>query len=208
VVELRHPEELRRWLEMQNREVVIAMGARAALRMIPLLVSATNPESSEAGIIPKVLFANSVSWVVAQFPERQLELRQTAFAARDAARRAVQATNSFAPGAPAAAANSAENAARAASRTTKNRLIIAADVLRALDTSPEVFADANMVEGGITFHDGTILSIKLAGSPLYLAHIPDQVAQTWAALKRGLERANQGRSAAARPRDGAEAEGY
>jgi hypothetical protein len=128
VVELRQPEELRRWLDMQTREVLIAIGARAALRMVPLLAGAINTESFESGIVAKVLLANSVSWVVAQFPELQRELRTDAAAARDAARSAAQAANLFARGGAAAAANSAAEAARAAARTTNRPSTIAADV--------------------------------------------------------------------------------
>jgi hypothetical protein len=190
VVELRQPEELRRWLDMQTREVLIAIGARAALRMVPLLAGAINTESFESGIVAKVLLANSVSWVVAQFPELQRELRTDAAAARDAARSAAQAANLFARGGAAAAANSAAEAARAAARTTNRPSIIAADVSRALDSTATVAADAELIDGGITRRERTLLSIKLAGLPLWLVDRSSRGAEDWAALKRALEQAD------------------
>jgi hypothetical protein len=190
--ELRHPEELRLWLEKQTREVIIAMGARAALRMIPLLVGAIGREPYESdAIIPKVFFANSVSWAVAQFPERQSELRKTAAVARDGVRLAAQAASLFVPGAAVAAANSAANAVRAAARTTNRVSTIAADVLRALDYTAAVAADAKMIDGGVTLRERTVNSIMLAGSPLWLVERPAALAENWTALKRGLKRFDQ-----------------
>jgi hypothetical protein len=162
------------------------MGARAALRMMPLLVEAMLDDA----ILPPIFFANSVSWVIARFPERRQELRGIAAAARDGARTAAAAADLLFPRTT-AAADSAFNAARAAARTTKRVAPIAADVMRALDTTAEVLADVKLIDGGVTPRERTLLSIELAAAPLWLIAEPAHITKSWAAMKYGLDRRDQ-----------------
>src|SRR5271166_5114831 len=120
MVDFSKPGEIWRWLdtvgpEHRRREVAVALAARAALRVTPLLgQKRTRSNRGRAAVLSDLLLstlrANSLSWVAARYPAHARELGTTAYATYAAAR-AVAAAASVHP--PQAAATRAAAAAAA-----------------------------------------------------------------------------------------------
>jgi len=115
LAEFNNREDLERWLKDRPREDVVVIAARAALRVLPLLVTALDEDAKahRATIVMPTFRAMAAPWVTAVGPTQGAEVRT---AAAFAATAAVRAANAFAGGAATAAAvaRAAAVAARAA----------------------------------------------------------------------------------------------
>ncbi len=156
-VNLSDRKQFEAWLRQQKREVCVAIAARAALRVLPVLVTAfvgrlKNSAVTAAVILP-VIRAMALPLAAAKYPARGNELRAAARAASAAATPAVRAPAdiaSAASGTPADNAFAASAAVRAADFASVDFGSVDADFAAAFAT-PAAFAarDARFInEGG------------------------------------------------------------
>ncbi|HTQ34677.1 MAG TPA: hypothetical protein VMI30_10930 [Stellaceae bacterium] len=80
-------DEARAWFGRQKREVCVALAARAALRVLPLIWRARQVEAFPTRIALPVFRAGFVAWTIAEYPTHLDRLRPQAYAAYAAARR-------------------------------------------------------------------------------------------------------------------------
>jgi hypothetical protein len=187
--------DLRQWLDRQPREAMIAIAARSALRVVPLLSRVPLKISREAlgfDPIPRVFFANSISWLIAAYPELHREMHGISGAARDSLRAAAQVARGAISGAASIAIDSSADAIRAVARSTSRSTIIAADAFRALDSAGEASIDAEIIDKGITIGERIRLSTELAILPLWRRGLPDSMDRDWRTLKTMLNAENEG----------------
>jgi hypothetical protein len=85
--DFKNHSQFRAWLGKQPREVAVALAARAALRVLPVVQTAKYEASTGVLIVP-VFRATVISWAAAKYPAHQMEL---AAAAADAYAAAVAA---------------------------------------------------------------------------------------------------------------------
>jgi hypothetical protein len=199
--------EVERWLDaikpaQRRREVAVALAARAALRVLPLLGrelardGRKRDEILSALVLP-CLRATALPWVAGKYPTQGSDLlayaRAAAFAAQDA-----RATD-------AAAADAAYAAARAAGAITNTETRDAIDVatdaiasaVSATDkaaatvahTAVNATADA-LAADGVQVAAGRSGG-EIAGMPLWPAGAPVWVIGNWHALKSALLAADQ-----------------
>jgi hypothetical protein len=85
MVDFSNHDEAQRWFEGQPREVAVAMAARAALRVLPMIVSGQGdlPDARfyDALVLP-CFRASAVSWAAIDPTAKEPELRLAAVAAR------------------------------------------------------------------------------------------------------------------------------
>lgn len=189
--------DVKRWLDRikparRRREVAVAMAARAALRVAPLLVKEL-PRGRRRGeilstIVLPSLRANALSWAAGKYPTRDDEIRTAAgtfsanvvFAAA-AAEFTADAANSAAKaaGAVAFAADAGANAAAFA--------VFAADEVPAAGANAAATAyaaDAALIDSGRS-------GVELAGMPLWPNGAPDWASEAWRTLRSALLAAGQ-----------------
>jgi hypothetical protein len=209
MVDFAKADDVKRWLDAiepaeRRREVAIALAARAALRVTPLLGrelrlgKRTHDEILLTFILPP-LRATALSWVAAKYPARGHSLGTAAFAvafdafahteaddpaAHDAARATTAAfvTLEAADAAIAAAdaAFAAVDAASFAATPNVDAAIFAA-----------AFADASDASNDAALIDSGRSAAELAGTPLWPNGAPDWASDAWRTFKSDLLAADQ-----------------
>jgi hypothetical protein len=199
-------DEVKLWLDaiepaQRRREVAVALAARAALRVTPLLgreltVGGPSRGNLLSALVLPSLRAAALRWVAAKYPTHGNELR--------AAGRAAVAD--IAPDtAPSAAANAsfaasfaadAAAAAHAAASETDGDAALAADF--AVAAADAVDADAAAAAAAAAFASDAALvdsgrsGAELAGLPLWPNGAPEWASEAWRTLKSALLAADQG----------------
>jgi hypothetical protein len=133
LVEIRNPEELEAWLKKQPDAVAVALAARAALRVLPLVHGAKAFKSYREGIVLPVVRAAAISWVVAKYPARAMQLEAAARSATYACNRVFVVANNY-------SARTAATAAAYAARATYGA--ITADAATAAHAAGDAAGDA------------------------------------------------------------------
>jgi hypothetical protein len=96
MVDFKSREELKAWLETQPPKVSVAIAARAALRVLPYVQTASWSKHVTQDIVLPVFRANVTSWVTAIFPAVETGLdAASAAAAADAAAHSAYYTDHF-----------------------------------------------------------------------------------------------------------------
>ena len=209
MVEFAKADDVKAWLvaiepRERRREVAIALAARAALRVLPLLGrelrrgKRTHDEILSTFILPP-LRATALTWVAAKYPGRGHALGSAAFAvafdafahteaddpaAHDAARATTAAFVTLeaadAAFAAADAAFAAVDAASFAAAPNDDAAIFAAAFADAADASN----DAALIDSGRS-------AAELAGIPLWPNGAPDWASDAWRTFKSDLLSADQ-----------------
>ena len=181
MVEFKDREDIKRWLDQiepaqRRREVAVALAARAALRVLPLLSREltqgrrTHTEVLSDLILP-CLRATALPWVAGKYPTHGNVLRTAADAAATAATAATAAYVARAA-ATAATAATADDAADAAAYAATAATAATADAATA--------DDATLIDSGRS-------GAELAGAPLWPSGAtPDWLRDAWRALKATL----------------------
>lgn len=179
-------KELETWLNTQPRDVSLAIAARAALRVNPLLMSLVRAKPAEyaSTILLPVLRATAVPWASAGFPARGTDLRAAAYAAAAAATDAARAaaTTDAATAYTAYTAYAAARAATASAAITATDAASAASAATASATASAraVGRDCMRVEQGTT-------AAHLANLPLWHDDpMPPELSDNWLDLRQTL----------------------
>jgi hypothetical protein len=182
-------KELQDWLESlppeQGRWVAVAIAARTALRVVPLVatdVPRGNDEDSKLrfqNLAFAVFFANAVAWAVAQYPTQRNELEAYRYAAR------ADATTAGPASAAAIAAYAAADAAIDNMARADDYSYAVASATDAADAASDIWAavsrDANFIASGETAH-------TLASQPLWPNGVPEWAEEYWKLLQEALPR--------------------
>jgi hypothetical protein len=210
MVDFSNRKEVERWLEQnkparRRREVAVALAARAALRVAPLLGQELTRGGRQRGeilssLVLPCLRAAAAPWVAAKYPTHGAELRDATNAAHahaNAAAHYAAATAAGAAHANAVAAGSAANAFAAKARLgfAVNGAAAAAfaasaaafdfNDAAAADATAAFAADAALIDSGRS-------GAELAGMPLWPNGAPDWASDAWRALKSALLAADEG----------------
>lgn len=196
LVEFSSRDDFEKWLDGKPREVAIALAARAALRVLPIVQEATR--EGYAGdfyksIVLPVFRAVSISWVAAKYPARKSE-RSFAAAAAEFATETVEAAT-FAVR-PVASAASYAAMCVAVTTTTKVSSIAARSAAAAIDAAAltarsagarlcwaALSIDATRIDAGET------ISV-ITAAPIWPQERPDLLRLLWIELYVGFQRAN------------------
>jgi hypothetical protein len=189
------------WLDSlppeQGRWVAVAIGTRAALRVLPLVATNTERKRSFENLTFAVFFATALARVAAVYPTRAKEFRDAANAA-NAANAAVTAANAAAYAARAAAYAASATAYAAADATTAtvyaaNAALAAADATH--DAASAVIAVAIAADAlwAAASRDAKFIAAggeaqTLACEPLWADGEPDWSTQHWKLLQDALTR--------------------
>jgi hypothetical protein len=201
MVDFSNRDEVQSWLgaikpEQRQREVAVALAARAALRVLPLLARELARGRRKRGEILSALVlpclrATALPWAAGKYPAHGNDLRAANAAANAAAAAANAAANANdAANAAAAAANAAANAAYAAAYAAT-----AADA--ADDAAYEATYEANDDAAAAAADDAAVIDsggsgALLAGTALWPTGAPSWATNAWRDLKSALLAANEG----------------
>ena len=205
-------EDVEHWLggirpAQRRRDVAIAFAARAALRVLPLLVSELRAtrrvrDNTLSAFVLPCLRATALPWAAAKYPAHGNELRAAASAAASAADAASAAStppppppspppspSPPPPRLPAAFAFAAASAASAAASAAAFAFAAAAASADASATAAAFAAasaaDAAMIDSGRS-------GAQLAGLPLWPGGAPDRASEAWWELKAALISTGEG----------------
>jgi hypothetical protein len=160
------------WLGKQPREVAVALAARVALRVLPVVQTA---KGYKGCLVVAGFRATAVSWSKAKYPAHETELAAHAAATADTAAIRADANSASGIGSAYAAVTAA------AVRTADTYAAVAATRAAA---AAALSIDATRVEKGKTTYD-------IAGWPLWPHGQPDELRSLWQELKAGLLAAKQ-----------------
>jgi hypothetical protein len=205
MVDFSNREDIKRWLDgiepaKRRREVAVAVAARAALRVVPLVDRVASARERQFAtilsdfVLPS-LRAIAVAWAAGQFASRGEELGLAAgkavtalanatvespvvSAACSAALAVVDQVSASAP-----AVATAFAASIASANATAYSLNVIADNANAADAA--LAADAAFVDSGGS-------GAELVASPLWPDGAPDWATENWRTLKAALLAANEG----------------
>ncbi len=198
MVEITNREELEAWLGSKGRDAASPIAARAALRVLPLVVefSSEDWEARSATIVLPMFRAIATSWFVGRWPKQELVglrsaiARSARFAADSAAFASVSAASTVRSTASAAesAASAADSAASAARTAADSSVRYPADsAIRSASLSvelsvswQEIFADADRLDEAQASRDLMRFPLWSGGAPLGL------LADRWRTLKHAL----------------------
>ena len=205
MVDFSEYEEVKAWLESiepaeRRREAAVALAARAALRVAPLLRGELNQGKSGhtqaaplSDIVLPCLRATALAWAAARYPAQGKELRAAAVAADAVSAtingpllgHAVTFALAAAAGAGAAATDAAATDVAAAAST-----ISSASDAAATAAANSVFT-ANAATD-VAFIDSGQPAADLAGLPLWQSAPPAWASDAWRRLKAALLAADEG----------------
>lgn len=201
-VRVEDEQQFRDWLERENpsREICVALAARAALRVLPLLVEAHNRDRAHpfAALTAAVFRATALARVAGKYPTRTNDLAASAASAASAAdAAAVDAAADAAAAARAAAAAAAYAADAAAAAAYTVYSVDAADpavVVRdaAGDAARDAARAAAAAHAFWSALTDDLRSVEAGGAisdrPLWQDGAPGEIAEKWRALADALPR--------------------
>ena len=198
MVDVTDKQEFQKWLSTQSRDVCIAITARAALRIFPVLADEFGRKraarrASRNNVLP-VIRCLVAAYVAAKYPNRINELAaaisDAAFFASSAYRTAI---SPIAARAASRAANTVEN------DDVADAAVVAADaVFFAVDATASLINDSDSIlnlevsgSDDVAYIDdgGTVLD--LVGLSLWLSGTPLLLSQQWGKLKSSLHDLNE-----------------
>lgn len=186
MTEITSREELREWLKGRDKQTCVAIAARIALRVVPLLEK-TAYKHSDVIILPS-LYAISTSWFAGRRPNQEVgSAAALAAATSDAGRTAAAAYG---------VALTANSAARTAAPPTvfDSTGIVAANaaVYTALTADTVAVNAANIlnvwqgISGDVTFLEEGQTVEALMERPLFLGDMDSELKKRWQSMKEAL----------------------
>ncbi|MGO9771291.1 MAG: hypothetical protein ACLPSW_17410 [Roseiarcus sp.] len=204
MVDFRDREEVKRWLDAiepaeRRRDVAVALAARAALRVLPLLGRELTEGKRKRGdilsyLVLPCLRATALPWTASKYPAHANELRVEAIQATDAAIVAAAAAAVAKVGVAASAANAAVYAAETVNAAADSATYTAAAAVEAGSYSAFVAdtvaydaydADTAVIDSGRS-------GVALSEMPLWPKSAPGWATEGWRSLKSALLTANEG----------------
>lgn len=183
----------RRWFEQQPYEVAVAMAARAALRVLPLIATgrAVEPRARFFNTVALPCFrAAAATWAIARFPtERDKLLTSVGIAANDAYAAATNVRSLElvyrVRGARISSATDAAGAiADAAAAAVVDPITDSYSAGHAVGADPEAAAtDAELIYRGETQEERAALAGKLSLQPLWPDDAPSEIREAWVQLR-------------------------
>ena len=164
----------RDWLRQQPREWSVVIAARAALRVLPLVVAS---DQFQEVVLP-VFRANAISRFAGKYPNRKIVLVRIAAAARAAA----AAARAYAADATASVAADAASAASAVVASAADACADASAIAAAADAA----AAAAIVHDARRLHEEVLTAEQLAGERLWPTPAAFVFSEHWLQLKHRL----------------------
>jgi hypothetical protein len=198
MIRVRNHDEGRIWLETQPHEVSLAIAARAALRVLPLVEYALlrRAERFRSNVVLPCFRATVIPWVGAKYPTRDAQLH--AGNPADGARAA--RTTLLGTAAGNTVVNAASSAAAAYSTSTRNAALEAISAItHSASASSGYFThiinaanfDAAAIDNGKTDEQRRQLAARISDRPLWPDRVPTTIASAWNLLKKQLLAANE-----------------
>jgi hypothetical protein len=189
----------RTWLDSQSRDVLVAIAARAALRVFPLIVDTYLRSGSQAfasGLALPVFRAAATAWFAARYPPDRKYMRNAAAvkAAETASiRLADTAATVYAVDAAAHATRAvAEDPVKSAEATLYAASgasdCIASDTSARTQLLAAIAADTFIINATAGQDSREAVGIEVTGKPLWPGEIPAWAADAWAQLRAALKR--------------------
>jgi hypothetical protein len=186
-----NPDELKRWLQAQPRDVVAVFAARAALRVLPTMTLAWGPSGSRMTRRMTILRAFrgvALAWATAAYPSH-----------RDALRAAARAATNDSANVPILDAERAATFAAAATAIAGTRVseVAFTAVTYALDAAGAKGSEAFELLKNALATDSDLLGrryspVTLAQSQLWPRHVPEWLQENWDRMRGDLLAADEG----------------